>query len=195
MNLEQSFEVEAPVGEVWAALIDVQRVAPCLPGAEITEVGDDGVYHGSFTVKLGPTTAAYRGKLELRSLDEAEHVATMKASGTDKRGQGGANATMVSRMTSLPNGGTRVDVATDFTITGRLARFGRGGMIKDISNRLLGDFATCLQASLGGPGAEDADSPGDPPAPTTPAAPKPVNGLALFLSVLRKRIGRLFGRG
>ncbi|MDX6727822.1 MAG: uncharacterized protein QOK49_2627, partial [Baekduia sp.] len=79
MKLEQSFSVAAPADEVWKALIDVERVAPCLPGAEITEAGDDGVYHGTFTVKLGPTTASYRGKLELQSLDEAERVATMKA--------------------------------------------------------------------------------------------------------------------
>jgi carbon monoxide dehydrogenase subunit G len=199
LKLEQSFEVEAPVDEVWSALIDVQRVAPCLPGAEITEVADDGVYHGTFTVKLGPTTASYRGRLELQSLDEAEHVATMKASGTDKRGQGGANATMVSRMTSIAGGGTRVDVETDFTITGRLARFGRGGMIQDISNRLLGDFATCLQAGLGAPGGPEdvAETPEPEPvaAPVKPAQAKPVNGIALFLSVLWKRIGRLLGRG
>jgi carbon monoxide dehydrogenase subunit G len=197
LNLEQSFEVKAPVDEVWAALIDVQRVAPCLPGAEITEVADDGVYHGTFTVKLGPTTASYRGRLELESLDEEQHVATMKASGSDKRGQGGANATMVSRMTELPGGGTRVDVVTDFTITGRLARFGRGGMIQDISNRLLGDFAACLQSGLGGAGEAEAEAdpvPEPAPAPMEPTQAKPVNGLAMFLSVLWKRIGRLFGR-
>jgi carbon monoxide dehydrogenase subunit G len=187
VKLEQSFEVAAPVEEVWAALIDVQRVAPCLPGAEITEAGDDGVYHGTFTVRLGPTTASYRGKLELQSLDEAARVATMKASGSDKRGQGGANATMVSRMTSLSAGGTRVEVETDFTITGRLARFGRGGMIQDVSNRLLGDFASCLQASLtaaepeaggapaGGGATADAGTPAgsSEPEPESPAGAAP----------------------
>ena len=233
MKLEQSFEVAAPVEQVWAALIDVQRVAPCLPGAEITEVADDGVYHGTFTVKLGPTTASYRGKLELQSLDEEGRVATMRASGTDKRGQGGANATTVSRMTATGDG-TRVDVETDFTITGRLARFGRGGMIKDVSNRLLGDFAACLQETIasepasgagaaggtgpaGGARSYETPEPDSSPAPAEPdrvAAPvgtaahgvpqrsataprpaKPINGLQLMLSVLWKRIGRLFGRG
>jgi uncharacterized protein len=186
VKLEQSFEVEAPVEEVWSALIDVQRVAPCLPGAEITEAGDDGVYHGTFTVKLGPTTAAYRGKLALESLDESARVATMKASGQDKRGQGGANATMVSRMTATDGGGTRVDVETDFTITGRLARFGRGGMIQDISNRLLADFAECLQGSLAGSGPAADTAATEPPRPA-----QRINGLRLFFSVLWKR---LFGR-
>ena len=204
MKLEQSFEVGAPVEEVWAALIDVQRVAPCLPGAEITEAGEDGVYHGTFTVKLGPTTASYRGKLELQSVDESARLVTMKASGSDKRGQGGANATMVSRMTAASGGGTRVEVETDFTITGRLARFGRGGMIQDVSNRLLADFAACLADSLAAAEPEasaDAD-PASDAAPTSQPSPpaadrtaKPVNGLRLLFSVLWKRIARLFGRG
>ena len=149
MKLEQSFAVRAPVDEVWHALIDIERVAPCLPGAEITERDEDGTYRGDFKVRLGPTTAAYRGTLKMESLDEAAHVATMLANGQDKRGQGSAKATIVSRMTES-GGVTQVEVETDFTITGKLARFGRGGMIKDISNRLLGDFARCLQAGFEG---------------------------------------------
>jgi len=137
MKLEQSFTVTAPVEQVWATLIDVERVAPCLPGAEITGQSPDGGYEGTFTVKLGPATAAYRGSLKMESLDEAARVATMSAKGTDKRGQGGATATIVNTVTDAGGGTTRVDAVTDFTITGRLARFGRGGMIEDISNRML----------------------------------------------------------
>ena len=147
MKLEQSFDIDAPIQQVWEALIDVQRVAPCLPGAAITGVGEDGGYHGTFTVKIGPTTAAYNGSLHMESVDEATHTATMRASGTDKRGQGGAKATIVSTMTDV-DGATRVDSVTDFSITGRLARFGRGGMIQDVSNRLLREFSNCLQARL-----------------------------------------------
>lgn len=143
MKLVQSFEVQAPIDRVWEVLIDVRRVAPCLPGAEITEATDDGKYHGNFTVKLGPTTAAYRGELEMESVDESTRTVTMRASGQDKRGQGGAKATIVSVLRE-DGGVTTIDVDTDFTITGRLARFGRGGMIKDISNRLLKDFSACL---------------------------------------------------
>jgi carbon monoxide dehydrogenase subunit G len=165
MRLEQSFSVEAPVETVWSALIDVERVAPCLPGAEITEAGEDGSYSGNFTVKLGPTTAAYRGTLRLESLDEAARTATMSAKGTDKRGQGGATATIVSTMRA-EGAGTTVDVVTDFTITGRLARFGRSGMIEDISRRLLADFASCLQATLatGQPAAAEPAAEGGPAA-------------------------------
>jgi uncharacterized protein len=147
MKLEQSFEVQAPVAEVWAALIDLERVAPCLPGATITDHDEDGTYHGEFKVKLGPTTAAYRGTVKIEDTDEAARRATLKANGTDKRGQGGAHATIVNTLHEI-DGGTRVDAVTDFTITGRLARFGRGGMIEDISNRLMRDFSSCLASRI-----------------------------------------------
>jgi uncharacterized protein len=179
MKLDQSFEVKAPLGAVWEALIDVERVAPCLPGAEVAEAGEDGVYKGTFTVKLGPTTAAYNGTLELERVEEATHTAVMRASGTDKRGQGGAKAQITSVLSEV-EGGTRVDVSTDFTITGRLARFGRGGMIQDVSNRLLRDFAACLQSGLEG---------------EEQVAAKPPGGIRLFLGALWDRIRRLFGGG
>ena len=149
MKLEQSFEVEAPVEQVWTALLDLEKVAPCLPGAAITGHDDDGTYHGEFQVKLGPTTAAYRGTVKIESADAETHTATLVARGTDKRGQGGATATIVNTLHPV-DAGTRVDAVTDFTITGRLASFGRGGMMKDISNRLLRDFAGCLQQRLPG---------------------------------------------
>jgi uncharacterized protein len=147
MKLEQSFEVAAPIDRVWAALNDLERVAPCLPGAAITEHDEDGTYHGTFSVKLGPTTAAYRGTIRIENADESTHTATMKARGTDKRGQGGASATIVNSL-SEHDGATTVTAVTDFSITGRLASFGRGGMMQDISNRLMRDFSTCLQSRL-----------------------------------------------
>jgi carbon monoxide dehydrogenase subunit G len=208
MKLEQSFTVDAPVERVWEALVDVQRVAPCLPGAEITSVGDDGAYHGAFTVKLGPTTAAYNGTLKMEELDEAAHTAVMSARGTDKRGQGGASATIRSTV-GVQGEGTKVDVVTDFTITGRLARFGRGGMIEDISNRLLADFADCLRQKIEAPPAAEP-SPLDavlaatpegaaaaPPATGGAEAPttaKPIGGFSLFFRALLDRIRRFFRR-
>jgi uncharacterized protein len=211
MKLEQSFDVDAPIDEVWVALTDVQRVAPCLPGAEITDAGDNGIYHGNFTVKIGPTTASYRGTLRMAELDESGHVATMQADGTDKRGQGGAKATIVSRLTARDSG-THVEVETDMTITGRLARFGRGGMIQDVSNKLLGQFAQCLQRQLaGGNGASGTSAPapeaapaeaqdeepstngasGQPPpaaaAPSQPAAPLDAGAVVLDVAKDRAR--------
>jgi uncharacterized protein len=148
MKMEQSFEVKAPIEQVWTALIDLERVAPCLPGAAITGHDADGTYHGEFQVKLGPTTASYRGTVKIESSDSEAHTATLAARGSDKRGQGGASATIFNTLHEV-EGGTRVDAVTDFTITGRLASFGRGGMMQDISNRLLRDFADCLQQRLG----------------------------------------------
>jgi carbon monoxide dehydrogenase subunit G len=209
MKLEQSFEVRAPLERVWETLIDVERVAPCLPGAEITEVSDDGTYHGTFSVRLGPTTAAYRGELHIEEKDESARRVTMRASGQDKRGQGSAKATIVSTMHEEGDV-TRVDVETDFTITGRLARFGRGGMIQDISNRLMKDFANCLQERIEAPPAAEptvldavvapppAGAATSPPASGGAKAPttaKPIGGFSLFFRALFDRLRRLFRRG
>ena len=162
MKLEQSFEVAAPIDRVWDALIDVEKVAPCLPGASVTGRNEDGSYAGNLTIKIGPTTAAYAGRLQMEDVDKGAHTATMQAQGTDKRGQGGAKATITSKLSETANG-THVDVSTDYHITGRLARFGRGGMIEDISNRLLREFASSLQSSL-------VDQPAAPAPAPTPAA-------------------------
>jgi uncharacterized protein len=187
MKLEQSFEVAAPLERVWEALIDVEQVAPCLPGAAITGRNDDGSYNGTFKVKIGPTSASYSGKLTMENVDESAHTVTMQAQGTDKRGQGGAQASIVASLSDTGGGATRVDVATDYRITGRLARFGRGGMIDDISDQLLGDFAHCLTTTLSGDGGQDPTAtetavgpdepatgppPAEEPAATEPAVPK-----------------------
>jgi carbon monoxide dehydrogenase subunit G len=215
MKMEQSFEVQAPLAQVWAALIDLERVAPCLPGASITGHDEDGTYHGTFSVKLGPMTAAYNGSVKIDELDEAAHRATLKAKGTDKRGQGGASATIVNTL-SERDGVTHVDAVTDFNITGRLAQFGRGGIMEDVSNRLMRDFATCLSSRLGEapepvapsgaevtagdapPEAVAAAAPSTPPpapaAPPPPPAAAPVKGFSLVFSVLWERIKRLFKR-
>lgn len=208
MKMTQTFEVPAPIETVWEALNDIERIAPCLPGASITEQEADGSYKGEFSVKLGPTTAAYRGVLKITEADHDNHRATLNARGTDKRGQGGATATIVNSMESTPDGGTRVTADTDFNITGRLARFGRGGMIEDISNRLLRDFADCLKAMLDQPEPEPGTAGADPAGAGTPAEPrttagpprraapppqaKPVQGISLFFSVLWERIKRVF---
>ena len=190
MKFEQSFEVAAPIERVWSALIDLEQVAPCLPGAAITGHDAAGTYEGTFQVKLGPTTANYRGTIKVESADAETRKATLAARGSDKRGQGGASATIVNTLHATDAGGTRVDAATDFTITGRLASFGRGGMIKDISNRLLRDFAACLQqrlaaepagaltgdeaaASAGAAAAADPEAAPDAPAQAAPSTPPP----------------------
>jgi carbon monoxide dehydrogenase subunit G len=175
MKLEQSFEVAAPIEQVWHALNDLERVAPCLPGAAITDHDDDGTYHGTFQVKLGPTTAAYRGTIKIESADESTHTATLKARGTDKRGQGGAKRddrqhAQRARRRHERRGGHRLHHH------GRLARFGRGGMMEDISNRLMRDFATCLSSRLAdaptAPSGEEVAKGEAPPEAVAAAAPQ-----------------------
>ena len=216
MKLEQTFEVDAPLERVWQALIDVERVAPCLPGATITEAGEDGSYEGTFSAKVGPASVSFKGSLKMKTVDEASHTATMLANGSNRRGQGGAKATIVSRVAEREGGGTTVDIDTDYTITGPLARLGRGGMIEDVGNRLLRDFATCLEQRLAheetveetAPPAEAAeavsehtayshvpDAPDVPKVQTPPPAQaKPIGGFSLFFGVLRDRLKRLFNR-
>ena len=212
MNLQQSFEVKAPLERVWETLIDVERVAPCLPGAELTESADEGTYRGNFTVRLGPTTATYSGELTIGEVDESAHRAVMRATGQDKRGQGSAKATIVSEMRAEGDV-TKVDVETELTITGRLARFGRGGMMQDVSNRLLKDFAECLQRTIEAPqpeaaaGAADASqqataageaqqAPSATGAPSQPQRPpaKALGGFSLFFRALTDRLRRVLGR-
>jgi carbon monoxide dehydrogenase subunit G len=186
MKLEQSFDVAAPVETVWNALIDVERVTPCLPGAAVTGRNEDGSYSGTFTVKIGPTTASYAGRLAMENVDETARTATMRAEGTDKRGQGGAKATILSSLSPAEGNGTHVDVITDYHITGRLARFGRGGMIEDISERLLREFAQRLQESLG----QQRPGTSEPEQTRAPEPSEPVEGVSLVSSVLWNRVRR-----
>ena len=149
MKLEQTFEVDAPLERVWEALIHVDQVAPCLPGATITEASEDGTYEGTFSAKVGPASVSFKGTLKMEEVDEATHTAKMLANGSNRRGQGGAKATIVSKVSPGDGGKTKVDIDTDYSITGPLARLGRGGMIEDVGNRLLREFAGCLEQRLG----------------------------------------------
>jgi uncharacterized protein len=145
MDLTNEFSVGLPLDRAWAVLTDVERIAPCMPGAQLTGVeGDD--YQGQVLVKLGPVTAQYNGTATFERKDDVEHVAVLRASGRDSRGQG--NATAVISAALRPDGTrTNVVVHTDLTITGKIAQFGRG-VILDVSAKLLGQFVECLESSL-----------------------------------------------
>jgi uncharacterized protein len=156
MELTNDFRVGVPVERAWAVLTDVELIAPCMPGAQLQEIEGDE-YRGVVKVKVGPITAQYKGAARFVERDESGHKAVLRAEGRETRGQGNANATITAQLT--PDGdGTAVSVVTDLTITGRVAQFGRGVMA-DVSSKLLGQFADCLESKLlsdasGGAGGE-----------------------------------------
>jgi carbon monoxide dehydrogenase subunit G len=173
MKLENEFTVPAPVEQAWEVLLDVERVAPCLPGAAIE--GSDGDSHkGTMTIKIGPITTRYTGTVKIEEADEAARRAVMRAQARDSRGQGTAGATITSTMETVEDG-TRVRVETDLRVTGPAAQFGRGVM-QDVSAKLMGRFADCLAeqmtaspAAAGASAAGEADSAARPEPPPGPA--------------------------
>jgi carbon monoxide dehydrogenase subunit G len=154
MELTNDFRVTVPVAEAWGVLTDVERIAPCMPGAELQEIEGEE-YRGVVKVKVGPITAEYKGKATFLEKDESAGKVVLRAEGRETRGQGNANATITATLT--PDGdGTKVSVVTDLTITGKVAQFGRG-VLADVSGKLLQRFVDCLETDvLSGTRGEDA---------------------------------------
>jgi len=163
MDLENSFEVAADRATAWRVLNDVERIAPCLPGAQLEEIDGDE-YKGNVKVKVGPVTAQYKGKATFIEQNEAEGKVVIKGAGRDSRGAGNANALITATLHEIDANNTRVDVFTDLAITGKAAQFGRGVMA-DVSAKLMGQFAENLQEVL----AEEQA--GEPAADAAAAAP------------------------
>jgi carbon monoxide dehydrogenase subunit G len=170
MEITKSFVVNAPADSVWAFLIDPYRVARCLPGAALTEKIDDSTYAGTITVKVGPVTASYRGKLHFDRLDPQAREADLSASGQETKGKGGADMRMKSRVAERGPRETEVTVVSDVNVVGVLAQFGRG-MIQDVSDQLFQKFSQAMRRELETPAAPAAAAPaGSAAAPAGPAA-------------------------
>lgn len=168
MEMEHNFTVPAPVDTVWEALLDLERVVPCMPGATLTSHQEDE-FAGTVKVRLGPISLQYKGNGRFTEKDEAARRAVIEASGRDARGNGTAAATVTAQLVEKGSE-TAVSVVTDLSVTGRPAQFGRG-MIGEVSSKLIGQFADCLADKLGTP--EEAApavprSAEEPPTPTTP---------------------------
>ena len=176
MELTNEFTIALPIERAWAVLTDVERIAPCMPGAQLTGVEED-TYSGQVVVKLGPVTAQYKGTAVFENLDEAGHVAVLRASGRDSRGQGTATALITATLRGEGDR-TQVEVRTDLTITGKVAQFGRG-VIADVSAKLIGQFVDCLGTTLVEPPAAPAATPGEAQPTAAPAEPRPVTPLDL----------------
>ncbi len=146
MELNNSFEVKAPIEEAWVIVNDVERIAPCLPGAQLQEIEGDE-YRGIVKVKVGPITAQYKGAATFVEQDKENYRVVLKGDGRDTRGAGNASALITAKLEPVSDAVTRVDVSTDLTVTGKVAQFGRGVMA-DISGKLMGKFADNLETLL-----------------------------------------------
>jgi uncharacterized protein len=212
MEFDNSFEVPLPVGDAWALLMDIRRIAPCMPGAALTDVVDEHTYKGRIAVRIGPVALTFAGTVKFEEIDQANRRARVTAQGTDSKGRGAANAAASFRLEPT-GGGTKVLVHTDLTLSGAVAQYGRGvGIIQLTAAQIITQFANNLKAKLAKEGAQTAaaaqaeahpSAPSAPP-PTSPQstspppyfapAAKPISGFALMRSVLWRFLRRLFGR-
>jgi carbon monoxide dehydrogenase subunit G len=186
MRLESAFTVPAPVEQAWAVLLDVERVAPCLPGAAL-DGGDGNEFTGTMTIKLGPVTSRYRGTVRIEQSDDGAHRAVLRARSRDARGDGTASATITAQLE--PDGaGTRVLVLTDLQVTGPAAQFGRGVM-QDVSGKLMREFAGCLAEEIGEGARRPVSATGA--GAGLAAGPQQAIGAAASIAYEETRVGRL----
>ncbi|MFD5780760.1 SRPBCC family protein [Streptomyces sp. NPDC126933] len=172
MKIDNEFTVGVPIDRAWEALTDLEGIAPCMPGAQLTGVDGD-VYSGNVKIKVGPVISQYAGTAQLVEKDEAAHRAVIRARGKDSRGAGNATA-LIDAVLHAEGAGTVVTVATDLNVTGKIAQFG-SGMIQEVSVKLLGQFVQNLEAELHvAPGAAAAPTPAPAPGP----AARPETGTA-----------------
>jgi uncharacterized protein len=185
MKLENRFTVPVPVEQAWEVLLDVERIAPCMPGATLTS-RDGDAFEGTVKVKVGPINLTYGGKARFSSLDEAGRVAVIDASGKETRGTGTAKATITCRLHGRGDS-TDVEVDTDLAITGKPAQFGRG-VLADVSSKLVDQFAACLSEEIRAgtpepPTGPDASPAGAAPQPPSPA-PRPLRAVTEPIDLL-----------
>ncbi len=210
MEFDNSFDVPLSPAQAWAVLMDIPRIAPCMPGAELTEIIGPQNYKGKISVRLGPVALTFAGRVEFESIDEANRSARVKAQGSDAKGRGAANAAAAFYIEPAGEG-SRVKIHTDLTLSGAVAQYGRGvGMIQATAAQIIGQFASNLRAQLvqqppspspsppprASPSPQAAAPPKARPEPT-PAAPvapaaKPISGLSLIARVIWQQIVTLF---
>jgi len=211
MEFDNSFEVPLPVGDAWAVLMDIRRIAPCMPGAELTDVVDERTYKGKIGVRLGPVALTFAGTVKFEEIDEANRAARVAAQGSDAKGRGAANAVASFHLEPVGDG-TKVLVHTNLTLSGAVAQYGRGvGIIQMTAAQIITQFANNLKAQLAKEGGQTAAAPASPAPPTPaqqPAPPpypppqagegrvgvKPISGFALMANVLWGLLRRLFRR-
>ncbi|AOB29564.1 hypothetical protein AKI39_01035 [Bordetella sp. H567] len=214
MQFTNDFEVSLPPDQAWPVLMDIERIVPCMPGAELVEIVDEKTFKGKVAVKLGPVALSFLCNAAFEEIDNAAHTARIKASGADAKGRGNANTTI--RFGLQPSAkGSKVIIDTDLTLSGAVAQYGRGvGMIQTVANQIISQFSRNLEAQIsqgrqaevpaapgvsqGTAGAAAAGMDGAPAAPRQAARPpvqpaKPISGFSLILSSLWAMIRGWFG--
>jgi hypothetical protein len=190
LEFDNSFTVPLAPDETWVLLRDIERIAPCMPGATLTETVDADTYKGEVSVRLGPVSLTFKGQAHFEAIDDAARTARVKADGRDAKGRGGANATVDFSVEPGEEGST-VQIHTNLKLSGPVAQYGRGvGMVQDLASQLIGQFAESLKAELA---LNPADADADPASVETPAA-KPISGFSLMFKVLWNAVLRLFGK-
>jgi carbon monoxide dehydrogenase subunit G len=195
VKLEHAFEVAAPPAEAWALLMDVPRIVPCMPGAELVETLGEDEWKARLKARLGPMSLVFDTAVKREDVDEAARRVTLSADAREARGRGQARASIQSSV-SESEGGARVEIVTDVALSGPVAQFGRG-IVGEVAGELVNSFAKCIGAQLAGPpAAEAADGPerAARPAPAPAPAPKPVSGLSLGMRAIARAIARFIGR-
>jgi uncharacterized protein len=204
VEIENRFTVPTPPEALWATLLDVERIAPCMPGAELTDTVDDHTWKGKVLMKLGPVSLSFAGTVTIEERDDDAHRIRLRAKGMEQKGKGAANATITSWLEPDADE-TAVQMVADIQLTGAVAQLSRG-LLPEVSRRLTEQFAACLRETmLGGTGAPPPAGPAPPgaderPAPPEPAAatPQAIGGVRLGLNALWASIvdaiRRLFGR-
>jgi hypothetical protein len=189
MEITQTFVVRAPPDAVWAFLTDPHRVAGCLPGAAITDRVDERTYAGTITVKVGPVSTSYRGKVTFERLEPATRTAEIVATGQDIRGKGGADMRMTSRLVERAPGETEATIVSDVKVTGILAQMGRG-MIQDVSDQMFQRFTAAMSAALESAAPAPAGSPPGTPGAGPPLRTDPIEAVPFAAHL----VGRAFTR-
>jgi hypothetical protein len=203
MRIENEFTVAQPVDPLWAYLLDVEKIAPCMPGAELTEHVDDTTWKGKVNVAFGPVKLSFGGSVAIEERDDQAHRVKLAAKGMEAKGKGAANASVTSWLEPVDSATTMVHMEADITLTGAAAQLSRG-LLPEISKGLTQQFADCLQASMAAEGvtatadAGSTDAPVDTASAPPPAAPTHVGGIGLGLkaiwSIIKGFFAKLFGR-
>jgi carbon monoxide dehydrogenase subunit G len=180
MIIQSSFTVAAPPDDVYRLMLDVEQVAPCIPGAHVTGRREDGSYDADVKVKLGPVSMTYRGTVSVEEHDDVERTAKLRAKANEARGQGTAQATMTMSVAPADDGSSNVAVSTDLLVSGRVAQMGQG-IMQDVATRMIGEMARNMEAML--------------TTGTAPQASDSIKAGGVAGAVAADRVKRLFGRG